>query len=487
VVDLIDRGPEDDAFTPASANETIFHREWRTYHNTVPDVVELGYQGNAAWGSRITIPLKAIEAGDLLSWICIRLQPRSWLGPDLETKLGSGSWDYNNAFTPWMWATSLGSIAIESVEFEVGDAVVEKWPGEWIDVWSRLWIDAGRAASWDADIYGQMPVWAARDSARPPWTTFLPTEDGFVYCWLPLAFLRRPQSAFPLLSTQSEMRLNVRFRPFSEVIRRRGAPRTSPTETPLGSTITLVDKSGPTPIPYDFVLPTRTPTFEDITILAGVVHTEDPLRSAYLRTPLELLYEPVTHMRFDVPEPITATTCGPIAQVLPLRDLNGPIRELVWFIRRKAVWQYNEWTNYGALLDGALGATASPGLLGGPQVPARQEPLMTSARLFVGNAIWRSEAEYWWRAEVGLAHRGGVRAAAGMVYGFSFGEHPEELQPSGTVNASRADIKLEVFIEPPKPTGSACTEGDTAWEIHVFAIGVNWMRFVNGLSGPLFR
>jgi hypothetical protein len=79
LVDLVDRGPEDDDFYPASSNTTVFRREWSTYHNATPEVVEIGYQGTAAWGGKITIPLRQKESGDLISWVAIRLYPRSWL------------------------------------------------------------------------------------------------------------------------------------------------------------------------------------------------------------------------------------------------------------------------------------------------------------------------------------------------------------------------------------------------------------------------
>jgi hypothetical protein len=79
LVDLVDRGPEDDDFYPASSNTTVFRREWPTHHNATPEVVEIGYQGTAAWGGKITIPLRQKESGDLISWVAIRLYPRSWL------------------------------------------------------------------------------------------------------------------------------------------------------------------------------------------------------------------------------------------------------------------------------------------------------------------------------------------------------------------------------------------------------------------------
>jgi hypothetical protein len=496
LVDLVDRGPEDDIFFPMSSDDTLFRRTWMPYHNVTPDIVEIGYKGNAAWGQRITVDLWHKETGDLLSWLCLRLKPRSWLGADLESKVLSGLWDYQDPSGAWMWAASLGSIAIQKVEFELDDMLIDTWSGEWMDIWSRAWLDGGRAAVWDSDIYGQLPAWEIHDTTRPPWTTVLPTEDGYVYCWLPLAFLRRPQSAFPMaaLAEQRQVRVHITLRPFADVVRRRAVPRTSPTEVPLGETVVMLDKSGPTPVPWAYKLPTCVPGFEDTTVFAGVVQTEDPLRSAYMRIPFEMLYEPVTHMVFDMPTTMeSGMACQVVSMQLPLRELNGPIRELCWFIRRKSVWRYNEWTNYGALMEDELLATRDDSLVTSNSLYEPilyQKPLLKSARIMVGNAVWQDDTEQWWRSGYGMAHRGGVRLAAGMVYGFSFGAgaawEPESLQPAGTVNASRADIRLDLDIIVPDAVREQCDGDRNAWEVHVIGIGLNWMRFVEGMVAPLF-
>lgn len=498
-VDLVDRGPEDDTFFPAASNATLFRREWKTHHNVVPEIVELGYQGDVNWGQRFTVRLTRQDSGDLLQWICVRLKPASWLGPALERKITGGGWDYADTSGAWMWADSLGSVAIQRVDLEIGDTLVESWPGEWMDIWSRLWMDLGRAPGWDADIYGKLPTWVQHSTARPPWTTIQPTEDGYIYCWLPLVFMKRASTPFPLvaLADSQEMRLHITLRPFTEVVRRRLLPRASPTETPLGSTIVVNDVTGTVPVPYEYRLPLKTPGFHEVNVFAGISLTEDPLRASLMRLPQEIMYEPVTHMRFDVPAALTQWIPGGACQITHmtcvLDALNGPQRKIIFFLRRRAVWQFNEWTNYGALLERELYQTVledADGLVARPV--ATQQPLLNSARLTVGNAVWNDDDERWWRIDFGLEHRGGVRAANGMVYGFEFGSATnvrfEDLQPAGTVNASRAEIKLDLTIAvPPPATGDTCDETGSEWEVHVFGVGLNWMRFVNGMAVPIFK
>jgi hypothetical protein len=496
LVDLVDRGPADDHFYPATGSDTLFRATWARYQNAVPEMVEVGYLGHAAWGQRITVPIRRAETGDMLQWLCLRLKPRSWLGSELENKVVSGAWTYADPSGAWMWAASLGSVAIQKVEFEIGDTLVERWGGEWMDVWSRTWLDAGRAPVWDSDLYGQMSPMILRDTTRPGWTTVRPTSDGYVYCWLPLTFLRRPQSAFPMAAVGDlqEIRVHITLRPFTDVVRRRARVRSSASETPLGEIVGFTDNTGLSPIHRNVRLPTRVPEFEDATVFAGVTHFEDPLRSAYMRQPLELLYEPVTHMVFDVSDKLARARGEDetVGMQLRLTELNGPIREICWFLRRKTVWQYNEWTNYGALGEDELVATADRNEFA-VQVPV-PTPMLRRARLLVENAVWRDEEEQWWRQEYGLAHRGGIRAARGMIYGIILGDGrewmAEDLQPAGTINASKAEIRLDLEIAPPPPAPSPCgpeAAPEVGWEVHVFATGLNWMRFVRGLVGPLFK
>jgi hypothetical protein len=267
----------------------------------------------------------------------------------------------------------------------------------------------------------------------------------------------------------------------------RATPRSSPTDSPLGKIIAFGDLTSNPPIPHDVLIPTAAPRFEDASVFAGIAHIEDPLRTQYIRDPFEMLYEPVTHTTFDVPDSVTSGS-NPFVMQLRCTEFGGPVREICWFIRRKLVWDYNEWTNYGALLEDEL---ADSKISAGSSTTVFQKPLMTNAVIMVDNAIWANEAEDQFRIDYGLAHRGGARVGNGFLYGYTFGAgNPEDLQPGGTVNASKATIRLDLTIQPPTIpdfyTPQACGASPQGWVVHVFAIGLNWMRFVNGQVGPLF-
>jgi hypothetical protein len=97
----------------------------------------------------------------------------------------------------------------------------------------------------------------------------------------------------------------------------------------------------------------------------------------------------------------------------------------------------------------------------------------------VGTAVWADEEETWWRSTGALPLAGGVRASGNYVYVYNFAQSPDSFDPSGSVNASRVDIRLNLDVE--QPEGA-----DKEWEVKVFLVGTNWMRFQEGLAAVVF-
>jgi hypothetical protein len=80
-----------------------------------------------------------------------------------------------------------------------------------------------------------------------------------------------------------------------------------------------------------------------------------------------------------------------------------------------------------------------------------------------------------------LKHKGGVSAYENYIYGYSFSQNPGTFQPSGTANASRLQgVRLTLGITP--PTG----DYELDWEVKVFVIGLQWLRFQEGLTNRMY-
>jgi hypothetical protein len=196
-----------------------------------------------------------------------------------------------------------------------------------------------------------------------------------------------------------------------------------------------------------------------------------------LRSPFDRLYRDVQTFRFDEPKKYLAVapSMGTVSLQLPL-EVNGPIEEFMWFIRRKAVNVNNEWTNYSNTLeleyDGSL--TQQP-------INHPLQSMLLSATLQVNGIQMVQGTGDFFRRQICQAHRGGIVAYNNFVYGYSFAKDPARQNPSGWMNASRSsDVRLRVEVRP--PGGSE----DLEFEVCVFALSLNWVRFENGIANRVF-
>jgi hypothetical protein len=179
---------------------------------------------------------------------------------------------------------------------------------------------------------------------------------------------------------------------------------------------------------------------------------------------------PITETTFSEPLKyvVNTSTNNTIKIGLPLTMVNGPIKQLLFFLRRNANQGTNDWTNYGRALRAEVDPVWNP-----------QRPLLQHAQLLVGTAVWADEDERWWRAAQ-INTPGGIRAYGNYIYAYNFAKIPTQFHPTGSVNASRVDMRLNLTVSP--PGGSA----DGEWTVSVFFVGTNWIRFENGLANLVF-
>lgn len=454
LVSLVDRGGFDQAVYPQDERATLYQPTFAPYHPFTSDIHVWPFAGSAEWGKRITFTVPQPWETDLLSWVALRIKPLSWLPADAYNHLYvKKDWMYVDATREWVWAKSLGSVAIAKAELEVDGVTVEQWSGDWIAVWSRLALDCGKAIGWDDSVLGGIGD----------------TEDGSVYCYLPFWFARHRNVAFPLISTERPVRIHITLRPFHEVVRMVGQNKATCDETPLGTTFRILDLTVPFRFLRTVTIGQAVPTMEVAEMVCGTALIDGDLRKAYRDFQHELLMSPVTEMRFG--EPLKYTVGVPngsrITIGLPLTALNGPIAQLVWVVRRKAVALRADWTNYGTTLEGAADPTWNP-----------KTPLLRHAQLLLGTAVWFDEDEAVVRQVGALATAGGIRAFGNYVYCWNFSDRPDGFDPRGSANASRVDMRLNLDVEQPTDTTGGI---DKEWEVLVWAIGTNWMQFANGL------
>jgi hypothetical protein len=240
----------------------------------------------------------------------------------------------------------------------------------------------------------------------------------------------------------------------------------------FGSDLVLTNNNIVLPKQLNTKVQTAVPPLKDASLMCGLIHLDGGIRETFMTQPHEDLIEPVLNIPFSEPLKYAINTgqSDTITVSLPLDAANGPIKELIWFIRRKAAYKYNSWTNYGAYLEGEVDPIFKP-----------QRPLLKKAVLRIGTVSWADQNELWWRTRGALNHPGGIRVINSYIYAYSFAADPAKFGPTGSVNSSRAPIRLDLTIEPPVDVD------DKEWEVQVFVVSHNWLRYENGLCERVYR
>ena len=211
------------------------------------------------------------------------------------------------------------------------------------------------------------------------------------------------------------------------------------------------------------------PPFKSVQLLTYGAIVDGDYRSKMLHNPFEILHRELQTFYFDEPLKYSIGKRQDAIRIqLPL-EANHPIEEIIWFIRRKETSSNNEWTNFTGVVEAEWSARAA------------ERPMLLNAMIQVNGTVLCDADEQFYREGIASAHRGGFAAYSRFIYGYSFAKTPGEHQPSGSMNASRLN-SLRLVLDVMPPGGDL----DSLWEVKVFCIGMNWLRFENGLANPMF-
>jgi len=473
LLDLAPRDFQDNEFTPLSSEKTWWlpDQDRRIFPFSL-SVQEFPFRGPTSFGQRFTFDIGSSSAGDLLFSAMLQIELGHWFDDTTLLEFQGRYADYvknhgNYVDDPWFYANSLGSVIIEKAELEIGDTTIETVDGDFLNLASLLIFDVNQQYGAAVEGIGRRPI--ASLLTTPVYRPF-PTTNRMLIAPIPFFFQRtRLQEAMPLLACRDgTVRIHVTLRPFSECVRRLSGRRNTCNEVPLDKKFQIVE--GGTVL-RDVYTPVAAPPFRNIQLITYTAQTDGTMRQKILRNPFEVLTRICNTFYFSEPlKYVTNKTQSDVIQVqLPL-EVNHPMEEILWFVRRKATANNNEWTNYSAVMS------------------AEYDPVFNPRRPFLKNAILQlngieliNQEEQWFRQHIALAHKGGAAAYDSYVYGYSFAKNPAEHQPSGTANASRLhSIRLTLDVSPP---GGIYEQ---EWEVKVFVITLEWLRFQDGLGNRMY-
>ena len=477
LLDLSPRDIQDSEYTPLSAEKTWWlPDQTRRIRPLSLSVQQFPFRGPTAFGQRFTFDIGSVNCGDVLTGAFLQIDLGHWLDPATCLRLQSGRYVYAPGQTPWAYANSLGTVIVHSIEFEVNEQTLERVDGDFINTACRLFPDVNRQYGLATDCIGSRSL----DYAPPPTSPF-PTQSGTLLVPLTLFFQRTPLAeAFPLLAcADGSVRIHITLRPFAECVRRLAvAPNVNGTPakadavsaaatSPLNTNFQFIDTATTGSPIVSVQTSVAVPSFNGIKLITYGAHTDGKLRMSLLRQPFELMTRIVQTATFD--EPLKYTTSHSVDSIqvqLPL-DVNGPMEEILWFVRRKEAGIAREWTNYGAVLGTAIDSVYNP-----------STPLLQSATLQFNGVDIVSAEERWFRQHIATAHKGGIVPFTNYIYGYSFSKSPGQHQPTGTANASRLQsVRLTLDV--------ASSAG--AWEVKVFVLALGWIRFQNGIVNRMFQ
>ena len=475
LLDLADRDAQDNAYFPLKAQTSWFARSPdRRFTPYVPVIQDFQFRGPAEFGQRFTFDVASQTCGDLLLGAVLQLQLSSWFDPTTVLNLQSQKYQYQNPTEAWYYANAIGQILLQKVELEIDGSTIEMVDGDLAIAFSALYPDLNTQVGPGVDHLG---VASLQQILSWPQYRVFPTESGFIHCILPLFFQRsRMKEGLPLLACrEGSVKIHVTLRPFTEVVRQARGFRDSCDSTPINININLLDKR----FPYPQVVPTQTqegqPMLQNVRLVTWGSMLDGSVRTNMIREPFEILHRHIQTFHFE--EPLKYVVAKPnqgdtIRIQLPL-EANHPLEEILWFIRRKDVLNNNEWTNWSSVLNKDYDSTFNP------------RDSMMSYGIVQANGITIVEAEEeFYRQLIARHHRGGIVAYNQFLYGYPFAKWPGDVhQPSGSINASRLqNLRLTLDIQPPQSSDGT----SAAWEVKVFCVGLNWLRFQNGIANRLF-
>ena len=455
--------------------------------------IEFVHRGPAEFGQVFVFDMGRVRCGDFLGGLSLLVRLGHWFPESVLQGLAAAQTVYAEPGTAaWYYANSLGTVLIQKAELEIDGQVIETIDGDFINIWSLLSGDLNSTVGMSSDALGRLPIAALRSWASQLQYLPFPTDNRTVICPLSFHFSRGGKDELlPLVAIrEGTCRVRITLRPFSEVVRVASGLRAGCEDTPLGKVFSMfVDPTGgvaPT-TPASVQTGAAEPLFNNVQLLTRSVFLGGGLRDTFMKKPFEYLYRQVQTFVFDEPlkyaSAKSASLTDSVEIQLPL-ELNNPVEELIWVVRRKGVVVNNEWTNYTSLLEQQR---AELGTDPGASAPA---PIVKGRIQVNGIDLVEAEGDYF-RRMIAESHSGGILPWNACIYGYSFASTPGKHQPSGWMNASRAwTVRLTLQVAtPPALTGLPLgfdQTVDNTWEVRVYAVAMNWLRLENGIANRMF-
>jgi len=458
LLQLVAQGKQD-VFLTGNPQITWFKMVYRRYTNFAMESQTIYFDGDPDFGKRVTALVP--RRGDLLGPITMEV-----VLPYITMSDGtSGS-----------YVNSVGYSLIEEISLEIGEQEIDKQTGEWMEIWSTLSTPAGQQDALNnmlgrVDGLNQPPIVVSSSACATGGYKY-----GAVKLYIPLQFWfnKNPGLYLPLLAMQYHpIRINMKIRDLGGMIANSNMTASCSTLTPNPAKIV------------------------DLRLWGDYIYLDTEERRRFVANTHEYLIEQIQYT------PHVSVPLGINTQNIRL-EFNHPLRELIWVIQRDVMQTTHEWFNFGStsLYEAGL-----------------SRDILQDATLQVDgyDRFDTRDAGYFRLVQPFQFHTS--TDVKKFIYCYSFALRPEDMQPSGSLNASRIDnMNLVLNLRPDsnEPTTLSIPvlgpNGETLYtdttrttvltrqitnpaytpnrgkaHVVVYAKNHNVLRIVNGFAGLLFK
>lgn len=419
---------EQDVHLTGNPKITYMLAVYKQYTNFAIESVEQLFTGNADFGQKVYCLVERV--GDLMNNVFLKIK--------LPTLVDLQYYNNENEIIRYYWVNSIGNAIIKYVDVMIGETIVDKQYGIWLEIWSELTVDTNKRLGYYEMIgKSENPINTNNQNGL---TLYVP-----LFFW----FCRNIGLSLPLIALQAhEVRINIAFRQIEE----------------------LIVSSDGSPIP-DFL--SKNLTIIQSSLYIDYIFLEDLERKFFVNCKHEYLIE---QLQVNVQSIYSnATKDNPMNngmdKVLDLEHMitmnfNHPVKELIWVLQNSTALKLypfggNEWFNF----------STKPYYVEGND----EDPLVHARLTFEGqDRMQVRDALYYRLIQPYQRH---TNIPMNFIYVYSFAIKPEDFQPSGTCNFSRIDnqnlyIKIsEKLVDP---------------IITIFAVNYNILKIDSGMAGVLY-
>lgn len=393
-----------DIYLSGNPQITFFKVVYRRHTNFAIETIEQTFEGNADFSKKVKC--KIARNGDLLSNIYLDITL-----PALKQIQNGSTWHG--------WVNSIGHALIKDVDLMIGGQLIDRQYGEWLEIWSELFIDESQQKSYksmigkyDSDVSLETNALTSKHLSIP------------LHFW----FCDNVGLALPLIALQyHEIEIIINFRSVNE--------------------LTKSDVNIPNPLDSD----DNTVSFTNAMLLCDYIYLDTDERRRFAQVSHEYL---ITQIQYNNDISVKNGTTMYNFQL----NLNHPCKELIWIITSDSNEEKNTLTGNNIFnFDSSTGSDT---------FSTMKLQLNGSDRMSSRKAVYyRTTQPYKYHTRPPRKH----------IYVYSFGLKPEEHQPSGSCNMSRIDNATMNF-----DFSSLLTVNS---KIKVYSININVLRVMSGMAG----